>query len=289
MALRISLLACLVLVAAAEASDAKPDPWAVAERNAAQANEAFARCRRLMYAWYKHKGVNNHLLPQNLRSRQWTAQNSAADLWSFFVITAYFTDAEALDTFVRETLRDEIRLTTRLGRLPDDYDIDRNVFVRREPDLPKIIFGASEYVKDGLLPIVETMGRTAWFYRGRDLLEDICAHAPVETRFGKIPSDGAEVNGNMLQGLSRYYSATGDPRFKAWAERIGDAYFLDMLPRNNDLPCHSWDFAAGKPARDVLSLSDHGNEIIFGLSELVAQEHVHDPAKAAQSLTVFFS
>ena len=258
------------------------DLWAAAARNADRAQEVFTRCNRLMYAWYKYKGKDNYLLPQNLKCREWNEHNSGADLWPFFVITAHYTDPPALNTFVRQTLLDEIRLTTRLGRIGDAYDIDKNTFIRREVSLQALIFGAAEYVKDGLLSVAEVMGRTAWFDRGADLLDDIFAHAPVETRFGRIPCNSAEVNGDMLQSLCRYYAATGQPRYKQWAERIGDAWFLDAMPKCNDLPCHFWDFAAGRPIDDRLSLSDHGNEIIFGLSELVMLEHVHDPAKAKQ-------
>ncbi len=258
--------------------------WQTASRHAERSNEVFVRCHRLMRAWYRHKGHGNHLLPQNLGSRLWTGENSAADLWSFFVLTAYLTDTDALNSYVRQTLIDEIRLTTRVGMLPDAYHIDRNVFAREEINMERVLFGSSEYVKDGLLPIAELMGRTAWFQRSRDLLDGIFAHAAVHTRFGKIPSERAEVNGEMLQNLCRFYSATGDPRYKAWAERIGDAYFLDALPECNGLPCHHWDFSAGKPRSDVLSLSDHGNEILFGLSELMMLEHVYDKAKAKQYL-----
>ncbi|MCG3125485.1 MAG: hypothetical protein CHACPFDD_00308 [Phycisphaerae bacterium] len=284
------------------------DVWALAAQNARQAAECFSRSRRVMQAWYTRRGSGNALLPQNLNGRIWSPENSAADLWSFFVITSYLLDREAYEGPVRQTLIDEIRLTTRLGRLPDHYDIDRGAFavpgrwtvgvddVARlaesgpwEPlratgplpgDVSRVIFGASEYVKDGLLPIAELTGHNAWFERARGLTDDICAAAPVTTRFGRIPSELAEVNGNMLQQLCRLYTATGDPRYKQWAERIGDAYFIDMLPKSGGLPCHSWDFDAGKPRQDVLSLIDHGNEIIAGLSELAALEHLHDRAKA---------
>lgn len=282
--------------------------WARAAQNGRQAAECFRRSRRVMQAWYTRSGTGSALLPQNLNGRIWSPENSAADLWSFFVITAFLTDREAYEGPVRQTLIDEIRLTTRLGRLPDHYDIDRGAFavpgrwtvgideIARlaesgrwtgqsgsgplPSDLSRVIFGASEYVKDGLLPIAELTGRNAWFERARGLTEDICTAAPVQTRFGRIPSELAEVNGNMLQQLCRLFTATGDARYKAWAERIGDAYFLDMLPKSGDLPCHSWDFASGKPRQDVLSLIDHGNEIIAGLSELVALEHLHDRAKS---------
>jgi len=142
----------------------------------------------------------------------------------------------------------------------------------------------SEYVKDGLLPIIELSGETVWFDRCRDLLDDIMALAPVETRFGKIPGESAEVNGEMLQNLCRFYGATKDPKYKEWAFRIADAYFLDALPKCNGLPCHHWDFARGKPRSDVLSLSDHGNEIIFGLSEAMVLAHVYDKERAPKYL-----
>lgn len=289
----VANLLCAVTVltagAAAHAADRQApatdgEAWAPAARNAEQANEALRRCRKLMYAWYKHRGKDNQLLPRNLRQRHWNAKDAAADNWSFYVITSYLTDRAAHNTFVRRTLLDEVRLTTRVEAMGDDYDLDRNRFTKPRPDLSSILFGASEYVKDGLLPIIELTGRNVWFERGRQLLIDVMTHSPVETRYGKIPSGSAEVCGEMLQCLSRYYCATGDPRFKQWAFRIADAWLLDVLPNNNDLPCHDWDFPAGKPKTTKLSLSDHGNEIVFGLSEALMLAHVHDAAKAKQYL-----
>ncbi len=275
----VPILLC-ALVDAGAAPQAPPAVWAMCARNAEQANEALTRCNRLVHAWYKHKGRDNFLLPQNLRSRVWNGHNSAADRWSFFVLTAHLTDQKVLGTLVRQTLRDDILLATRVRRLTDDYHIDRNAFVRKEPSVSHLIMTNSEYVKDGLLPIIELTGETVWFDRCRDLLDDIFAIAPVETRFGKIPSESAELNGEMLQSLCRFYGATRDPKYKEWAFRIGDAYFLDALPKCNGLPCHHWDFARGKPRSDVLSLSDHGNEIVFGLSEVMVLAHVYDKGRA---------
>lgn len=255
------------------------DPaWETAAANGARAAEAMARCRRLLHAWYGHAGTGNALLPRNLRQRVWNTQDAAADNWSFQVITAYLTDPDAYGGMVRQTLRDELRLTTRVGSLGDAYQIDGNRFVRRAAHLPSILFGASEYVKDGILPIAELTGRTAWFERGRQMLIDIMTLAPVETRFGRLPAASAEVCGEMLQALSRYYGATGDPRFARWARTIAEAWVFEVLPRNNGLPCHGWDFQSGRPADDRLSLNDHGNEIIFGLAEVLMLAHVHDQA-----------
>ena len=275
--LTLSLLTGFV---AGSPSESRADEWDAALKNAEAAHEALSRCHRLVDAWYQHAGKDNALLPQNLNSRVWTPENSAADLWSFFVLTSHLIGSDESASRIQRTFRDEVRLTTRIGTLPDHYDIDRGAFVYAEPELGRVLFGASEYDKDGILPIVELTGRGAFFERGRGMLVDIFERAAVKTQFGLIPADSAEVNGELLQSLCRYYAATGDPRFKRWAEQIGDAYFLEMLPKNNDLPCHSWDFVAGKPRRDLLSLNDHGNEIIVGLAELVMLEHVYDQEKA---------
>jgi hypothetical protein len=90
----------------------------------------------------------------------------------------------------------------------------------------------------------------------------------VETDFGLIPDDGAEVNGELLQVLSRLYHATREPLLLDMATRIGDAYFLEVLPQNNWLPCHRWSFAEHKPTDARLRLIDHGSEIVGGLSEV---------------------
>ena len=277
-AIAAALFACAA--PAAEPTPGAEDLWAAAERNGEQANDALARCHAFVQGWWPHRDEHSNLLPQNLRSRVWTGANSAADLWPFMVLTCYVTDRALLDGRMRDILHDEIRLTTRVGRLPDDYSFERRDFVRPEPMLDRIIFGASEYVKDGLLPITEVMGRDEWFHRMRGIVEDICTHAPVQTQFGPIPSGNAEVNGEMLQSLCRLYGMTADPRFMQMALRIGDAYFLEVLPGTNGLPCHSWDFSTHKPTRDALSLNDHGNEIIGGLSEVFVLAHFHRPAKA---------
>jgi hypothetical protein len=164
--------------------------------------------------WGEGAVRTNMLVPQNLRSRQWNGHDSAADLWSFFVLTAHCTDQQDLGSRVHETLRDDLALTTRVEWLTDDFDIDRNRFVRSEPDLPRLIFSNSEYAKDGLLPICELTGRTVWFERGRGLIEDVCSRGLVESQFGTLPSESAEVNGEMLQDLCRFYCATQDERYR---------------------------------------------------------------------------
>lgn len=279
--INLSRLALLILLTLAAKTEAKPgSPWQAAEKNSQASQECFTRCHRLVEAWLRHQDAETALLPQNLQSPLWTPENSAADLWPFFVLTAYFTDESLFQGILRQTLRDEIAYTTRLDRLPDAFSLESHSFARPSVSLPAVLFGASEYAKDGLLPLVEVMGRTVWFHRLREILDDIFKNAPVATDFGPIPSDSTEVNGEMLQSLARLFFATGDRRYLAWAERIGEAYFLEMLPRNNGLPAHQWDFTNHRPISDLLSLNDHGNEIVGGLSELLVAVTYADPPKA---------
>jgi hypothetical protein len=167
-----------------------------------------------------------------------------------------------------DILLTETALTSRLDRLPDTYAFSKKGFAFDTPDLTRILFGASEYVKDGLLPITEFLGQTPWRARMFGMLEDIWRHAPVESRRGRLPSDDPEVNGNMLQALSRAYWMTKDVRWLEYATRLGDHYLLD----------------GHHPTRDfaTLRLRDHGNEIVSGLTEFYATVSKVSPAQAAR-------
>ncbi len=250
---------------------------------ARRARAALRFSRRCMDAWLARADPRTGLLPQNVRGPGlWTPENSAADLYPFLVLASRFLDRPLFEGRMREILEAEILYTNRLDRLPDAWSFLRRGFLRDEPDLGRILFGASEYVKDGLLPVMDVLGRGPWFERARGLVEDIMKHAPVKTRFGPIPDEGAEVCGEMLQSLSRLFCATGDERYRDWACRIADAWFFEVLPANNGLPVHFWDFGKHEPVRDALSLNDHGNEIIGGLAELYTVLSKKDPSRAAR-------
>ena len=60
--------------------------------------------------------------------------------------------------------------------LPIRYDMDAGKKI--VTSLDAMIFGASEYAKDGLIPIVEITGRDyPWFDRMRELTDDMFKHA----------------------------------------------------------------------------------------------------------------
>ncbi len=229
-----------------------------AAENGRLANEGFVRCRNFVKGWLNHADPATGLIPRNLNRNKdiWNAQDSAADNYPFMVLTAAITDRPMFDGRMLDMLRTEIKLTSRIGNLPDTYSFSKKNFQSAQPDIGRIIFGSSEYIKDGLLPLTEWLGPSPWCDRMIGILDDIWKHAPVETKHGKIPSTSQEINGEMLQVLSRIYWMTGDRKYLEWAIRLGDYYLLD----------------GHHPTKDEkrLSLDDHGCEIISGLCELYA-------------------
>jgi len=175
-------------------------------------------------------------------------QDAWADCYPFLVWAAWLTDTQALDGPVRGALHAEIK------HCPEGFFTD-----------PKNTFGGSEYVKDGLIAIVEVTGKDEWFERMKAVQDDIWAEPAIDTEYGKIPSTNIEVNGEQIQALTRLYTMTGDSKYLEYAERLADHYLLpgDFVPTR---------------------LRDHGCEIIGGLGLMLAVESEHNPEKAKQYL-----
>ena len=237
--------------------------------NARLANEAFARSDRLMMDWLSLADPRTGLLPRMAEGRDrdiWNAKDCAADLYPFLVLTAWFTRPTLFAERMPDILLTEAALTSRLGRLPDTYSFSKQGFAETRIDTASIMFGGSEYVKDGLMPITELLGVTPWRARLLDIVDDLWRYAPIETPFGRIVSLDPEVNGDMLLVLSRLYWMTHDARYLEYATRLGDYYLL----------------STHHPTRDfaTLRLRDHGNEVVSGLTELYATLLEVQPAKA---------
>ena len=241
--------------------------------NGAKAEEVFRRTRRMLHAWLAHADPRTLLLPDRLPGytrdpeglHTYRPHNSGADNYPYLVATAWFTDRATYDGRLRDMLRNEIRYTNAKGGIPGNLDLATGKLG------PPSLFGAAEYAKDGLIAITELLGRTPWFYRMADMTADLMGEAPVASDFGPLPDAGAELNGDALQTLVRLAPMTGDPRFLAWARRIGDAYVREVLPRNHDLPGYTWDFTKHE-GPDRMRLRDHGNEMVVGLELLFALE-----------------
>ncbi|MDO8540615.1 MAG: hypothetical protein Q7S40_09295 [Opitutaceae bacterium] len=282
------------------ATAAAPESLAAqARRNGEQARKALVDSNRIMHAWLRHRDPDTGLLPRNVQDTPplfkhavnltWTVKDSAADLYPFMVLAARFTEPTLYGGAMLDLLRQEVLLSTRIGRLADDVQPGRGGFVRTKPDMGAIIFGSSEYMKDGLLPLTEMLGDTPWYHRMEGIAADVIRHAPFKTSHGALPAQSCEVNGNMLQVLSRLYWKTGDENYLNTVIAIADFYLLDMLPKTQFVPVDRWDFAGQKPVALRFRLSDHGNEIVGGLSEAFVLASHQRPDKAAQYRPAFVS
>ncbi|MHC4402487.1 MAG: hypothetical protein ACYTG0_22720 [Planctomycetota bacterium] len=238
-----------------------------AARNARQAAEAFFRCRRFVDGWLAHADPASGLIPRNLSGDRdiWNARDSAADNYPFMVLTAAMTDRPLLEGRMRDMLRTEIRLTSRVDRLPDNWSFSKQAFAVDEPNMKSIIFGSAEYMKDGLIPITEWLGPSPWSERMLGLMDDVWKHAAVPTPYGNIPSTDPEVNGDLLMVLPRLYWMTGEKKHLEYALRLGDYYLL----------------AKQDPTLQAarVRLIAHGGEVFDGLAELYVTVHFAVPEK----------
>ncbi len=264
-------------------------PWSRNQRERATVDELLrrgeiarrnlSRSLKLLDGWWATRDRETGLFPRRVDQPVWAPQDNAADMFPFLSLTAHFLAPERLDEILR-IIPIEKKLTQRLGVLPDWYSLTNRASVHTNADLPRLIFNAAEYCKDGLLPMTEVMGRGPWFDRMVELTDAIFEHALVQSDFGLLPADDSEVNGDILQTLARLYSMTREARYLDWAERIGDAYCFEVLPKNGGLPAYRWDFAKHEVLRDSLNLNDHGNELIGGLAELYVVTRAFNPRKA---------
>ena len=254
-----------VAAVSAIATAAPPDDlWDKAERNAAQSQRAVQFCRRFAHGWLTHADPRSGLIPRNLTvDAYWNAKDAAADNYPFIVLTAHILDDQHLKQIAAAMLAQEEKLTSRVDSLPDDFLFATQKFRAEKPDPAGIVFGAAEYAKDGLMPVVEWLGPSPWSDRMQRLVRDLFKHAAFQTPSGPIPSLDVEVAGDLLQVTSRLAWATGDEDYRTWAYRLADQFLLhsDLL------------------TAEILRFRDHGSEIIGGLTEACVLASREDPAR----------
>ncbi|MBP1661037.1 MAG: hypothetical protein H6P95_2229 [Candidatus Aminicenantes bacterium] len=205
----LSLLA--ILISSLTIRAAAQDPaWVQAEQNAAASQRAVRFCRRFAQGWLVHADPRSGLIPRNLTAdAYWNAKDAAADNYPFIVLTAHILDDRHLKDIAAAMLAREIKLTSRLDSLPDDFLFATQAFRTEKPDLAEVVFGAAEYAKDGLMPVIEWGGPSPWLDRMQGLVRDVFKHAAVETPSGPVPSLDVEVVGDLLQAASRMISGSG--------------------------------------------------------------------------------
>lgn len=237
--------------------------------NALQANEAFRRSDLYVKGWLAHRDPLTGLIPRNLQnSYYWNAQDAAADNYPFMVLTSFFTDNKLFKGEMLDMLHAEIKYTSRIGACPATFDLHTQTFKDSIADIGNIIFGSAEYMKDGLLPLTEWLGKSPWSKRLLNILDDLKKIIGKDGIVKEIKGNylggvqEIEVNGDLLQILSRVYWMTGDKKYLNWAIKIGDFYLLNQDNFIEKMP--------------KIRLRDHGGEIVLGLCELYATLHFTD-------------
>ncbi len=251
--------------------------------NGGKANAAFRSGLRNTAAWLSTADPLTLLVPDRMGESLYTPHNSSADNYPFMVLSSFCADRSFFNGTARRMLFNELRYASLPNGMPVSYDIaSRKQSIFRND----VIFGAAEYVKDGLIPITELIGPSIWSERMIDLIDRIIENSHVPSDFGFLPSEGSEESGEILQAVTRVYSMTGEPKYLDFMERIGDAWCFEVLPRNYGLPAYRWNFSAHEPVPfsesepDVFSFSDHGNEILSGLVQLFITMKHYKPGKA---------
>ncbi|NQT81839.1 hypothetical protein HQ563_02365 [bacterium] len=222
-------------------------PQEVARKNADLASPAFTE----MHRWL-HEVALRRIDPKTKLFRatgdSWNYRDTAADCYPFLAWAAYFTDRKAFDGPVRDALHAEIELCSHHGPIPVNYDL-RAGKKQTNQSYDSVVFGASEYMKDGLIAVVEAAGPGEWLDRMQAIADELWKRATIETPYGKLVSSNLEVNGDHMQVLVRLFGLTGDWQYIEKARRIADYYLKNpaFVPRH---------------------LDDHGCELIGGLGLL---------------------
>jgi hypothetical protein len=233
-----------------------------AAANATLAHPLLLRSRAWLTEELTHLDPTSGLLMDTLDlSATWSTRDTGADLYPFFAWEAYLLDPDAFDGPVRRVLDFERvnTLAPATGRLPYDFDTRTQRRVLRDVNDPH--FGAAEYAKDGLTPIIELVGRGPFSDRMQEIELDSFQFGQWASPAGTLPVNNLEVSGDHMQSLPRLYAMTGDARYLTYAERIAQQYLVNDSYRPVDL-------------------RDHGCEIIGGFALLYAVERQSGSARA---------
>jgi hypothetical protein len=265
----LSLLSVIVCLTACNSYN--PELFVQAQQNGMIADEGYERCRRYVQGWMAGADSATGLIPRNFNdSPYWNGHDAAADNYPFMVLTAALCDRPLFEGRMKQMLEVERTIASRKGHLPDIYVFAKQDFMHPEPQLKDLLFGAAEYMKDGLIPVTELLGQSPWSERMIEILDnmdDSLHYTPelIHKTYGYIQA--VEASGDLLQVLSRVYRMTGNKRYLDLAALFGDYYLND-----EHLPTHI----------DNLRLRDHGCEVISGLVEAYSLVNEVLPEKKKQ-------
>src|SRR5688500_13550223 len=208
----------VVLAERARALDAG-DVVAAARMNAMLSHEAMLRAAAVHKAWLARRQPQTKLYAQSADRPEWNYRNTAADFFAFHLNAALLLNPDGLPS-LEETLAAEAALRTPDGLCqPVIAASGRPVSV----DHDELLFGSSEYAKDGLLSVYERHGGALIGPRLLAIVDAVIAQSRHPSRFGVLPGTGSEINGNMLQLCGRLSYAEQRPQYAEFAARIADA------------------------------------------------------------------
>jgi len=268
--IKFQLIVLLAFVSASIVAQPITSAQQIALENGVIVNQGFNRCINYVNAWIKFADPVTGLIPRNLTDSKdyWNAWDAAADNYPFMVLTSSILMPDFFKKEALNILKTERALTPRIGKLPDSYSFTKKGFKEEKIDSSKIVFGSAEYMKDGLIPITEWLGKSPWSNRMLEILDDVPLVSRLVTQVkGNWLGNSAtvEVNGDLLQVLSRMYWFTGKKEYLDWGIEIADYYLNDeRLPTK---------------ASGHLRIRDHGCEIISGLCEIYLAAHYAAPDK----------
>ena len=267
------LLLSQLLFGCADKADTDYSGFSEAEENGKLVNEGFNRCIDYVNAWMNYTDSSTGLIPRNIRESKdyWNAWDAAADNYPFMVLTSSILMPDFFRTTAMDMLITEKKLTPRIGKLPDTYSFSKKGFRNEIIDTSQVIFGSAEYMKDGLIPLTEWLGRSPWSDRMLEILDDLPLLGRMvteKTNPNISKTQIVEINGDLLQVLSRMYWFTGNREYLDWAAEIADYYLNET-----NLPT---------VALERLRIRDHGCEIISGLCEAYFAASQYWPEKYEQ-------
>jgi hypothetical protein len=245
---------------------ARGDLTRVAMINAALSSEAQRRAAAVLEAWMKQRDRTTLLFAEAPDKPLWNYRNTGADCFGFLIQSAIALEPASMPP-LKQTLEAETKLAP-AGQLCQVVDAHTKQPIEETHE--QQIFGASEYVKDGLLSVFEHYGADPVGPRMIAVLDTVLARSAHASKFGPLPGGGSEENGNILQACSRLSFTLSRDDYAEMVAHITDAAVTQMLPLNNGLPAMRFDYTKNEVVRAKVKLRDHGSEITPGLAEAFA-------------------
>jgi hypothetical protein len=234
--------------------------WQLAQQRGIVYEDCGKNAIRVLQGWLDLKeDPQTHLYS---KGKAWDYHNEAADHYSSLVLVAQYVKPEwnRPGGPLHRTLGRSIELCkTKMG-IPTLYDLQRY-----EQGAQASLKDLSEWLRDGLVRIVEILGtENDWYREMMRLTDAMIAQAERGDGMGSAFPD-SESAGNMLQTLTRLYVMSGNAKYLDAAEALADYHLL-----------------GGGTLLQNVTFGDHGCELVPGLGELFVLESRLQRPKAAQ-------